>query len=98
MKLSDKDYEKLAEAIVDTYSIESLVQNETERIVSRLEQMEYKELITAIEDNGLDFNEILNLTECSICHSAIRIKDAHLHQGKLIGDECCWDDRLKASE
>lgn len=59
MNLSDKDYEKLAEAIVETYSIESLVQNEIERTVSWLEQMGEEELRTSVEDNGLDFDIIL---------------------------------------
>jgi|694.fasta_scaffold139348_2 hypothetical protein len=35
---------------------------------------------------------------CSICHMACNPVKAHLHQGEYIGDECCWDDRLKASE
>jgi len=35
---------------------------------------------------------------CSLCGKPCAAMEAHLHQGKLIGDECCWDDRLKASE
>ena len=35
---------------------------------------------------------------CSICGNHCLKKTAHLHQGKWIGDECCWDERLRASE
>lgn len=35
--------------------------------------------------------------ECSLCGSEVTAQQAHLHQGKYIGD-CCWDERLKASE
>lgn len=34
---------------------------------------------------------------CSLCGDLVPISEAHLHQDKWIG-ECCWDDRLKASE
>lgn len=35
---------------------------------------------------------------CSICGESVPKATAHLHQGKWIGDECCWDERLRASE
>jgi hypothetical protein len=35
---------------------------------------------------------------CKFCAKDVSAKTAHLHQGQWIGDECCWDDRLKASE
>jgi len=35
--------------------------------------------------------------ECSLCGDDVTAAEAHLHQGKYIGD-CCWDERLKASE
>ena len=37
-------------------------------------------------------------TTCSLCGNPCDARKAHLHQGKLVGDECCWDERLKASE
>jgi hypothetical protein len=37
-------------------------------------------------------------TTCSICGKPCDGNKAHLHQGAYIGDECCWDDRLKSSE
>ena len=39
-----------------------------------------------------------SLIKCSICGKSCDIKTAHLHQGKYIGDECCWDERLRSSE
>jgi len=35
---------------------------------------------------------------CSVCDARVPASTAHLHQGNWIGDACCWDDRLKASE
>ena len=36
--------------------------------------------------------------ECSLCGCLCDREKSHLHQGGIIGDNCCWDDRLKASE
>ena len=35
---------------------------------------------------------------CSICHKEIDAMTAHSHQNEWIGNDCCWDERLKASE
>lgn len=35
---------------------------------------------------------------CALCNKPTPVDTAHFHQGVYIGDGCCWDDRLKASE
>jgi hypothetical protein len=35
---------------------------------------------------------------CGICRRSCNKTTAHLHQGQYIGDECCWEERLKSSE
>jgi formylmethanofuran dehydrogenase subunit E len=35
---------------------------------------------------------------CSLCGEEVPEATAHIHQGKWIGDECCWDERLRSSE
>jgi len=35
--------------------------------------------------------------ECSICNELCEAKTAHLHQDEYVG-ECCWDERLRATE
>ena len=35
---------------------------------------------------------------CSLCSETCDPKTAHIHQGKYIGDACCWDERLRSSE
>lgn len=44
------------------------------------------------------FEIVDNDVVCSICGCPCNAADAHLHQDKWIGDECCWDDRLHGSE
>lgn len=45
-----------------------------------------------------DYNGMSITVVCAICHNPCLKRTAHLHQGEQIGDECCWDERLKASE
>jgi len=55
---------------------------------------------------GCAENEIARLYElleietitCSVCHRDAPKVTAHLHQGEWIGDICCFDARLHASE
>ena len=35
---------------------------------------------------------------CGICRQPCKKATAHLHQDEYIGDECCWDERLRSSE
>lgn len=35
---------------------------------------------------------------CKFCHNKAFSDTAHLHQGEYVGDECCWDSRLKMTE
>lgn len=35
---------------------------------------------------------------CTMCGDKCDKKTAHNHQGKLIGDECCWTEQLRATE
>lgn len=39
-----------------------------------------------------------NYVTCSLCGKDIPEKTAHIHQGEWIGDDCCWDERLRSSE
>jgi hypothetical protein len=45
------------------------------------------------------FGDIPEVTEiCSLCGNTRRADTMHLHEDDLIGHDCCWDDRLYASE
>lgn len=35
---------------------------------------------------------------CKFCGHQVSAVTAHLHQGEWVGDECCWDERLKMTE
>lgn len=36
--------------------------------------------------------------ECSSCHKPVPRRTAHLQREKYVGDECCWDERLRTTE
>jgi len=50
-----------------------------------------------IETRNLPLEVVLTVS-CSICHSLVLASTAHLHQNEWIGDDCCWDERLRSSE
>lgn len=35
---------------------------------------------------------------CKLCGEEAPVKTAHRHSGGWIGDECCWDERLRRTE
>jgi len=35
---------------------------------------------------------------CKFCRKRVPAATAHLHWGEWVGDECCWDERLKSTE
>lgn len=35
---------------------------------------------------------------CKFCRILVPRATAHRHQGKWVGDKCCWDERLRISE
>lgn len=35
---------------------------------------------------------------CKFCGRLVPGRTAHLHQGGWVGDECCWDERLRSTE
>jgi hypothetical protein len=43
------------------------------------------------------FGFVPSTVTCSVCGNQACAGGAHLHQDKWIG-ECCWDEKLKASE
>jgi len=38
------------------------------------------------------------LVRCQFCRQMVPTDTAHLHGGDWVGDECCWDERLRSSE
>lgn len=47
-----------------------------------------------VDESETEDEEIL----CSLCSEYCSLLTAHIHQGKYIGDECCWDERLRITE
>ena len=47
---------------------------------------------------AVDATDLGEAVSCSLCGGHVPLKTAHLHQGEYIGDECCWDERLRSSE
>lgn len=36
--------------------------------------------------------------ECRFCQSQVPEATAHFHDGGWVGDECCWDERLRSGD
>jgi len=46
----------------------------------------------------LSTSENFDEVPCALCGEMVPAKTAHLHEGEYIGDECCWDERLRTTE
>jgi len=44
------------------------------------------------------FPPLGGVVTCKLCGFACARATAHMHQGDYVGDECCWDERLRATE
>lgn len=87
--------QQLIEA-VDNY-IESCKNNISNMIVSA-DEMNAITKIENIVSKIRAFNNKTGLIRCNMCDKFCDAKTAHLHQGKYIGNDCCWDERLRLSE
>jgi len=52
----------------------------------------------AVSPVAIEATDLGKAVPCSLCGGQAPLKTAHLHQGEYIGDECCWDERLRSSE
>lgn len=52
------------------------------------------QLAEVLTDHGID----VELEMCKFCHSDILRATAHRHGSGWVGDSCCWDERLRATE
>ncbi|MHC4647802.1 MAG: hypothetical protein ACYTBJ_20255 [Planctomycetota bacterium] len=50
--------------------------------------------IKRLPEDHEDFNNV----DCKFCGVPTPAKTAHLHQGEFVGDDCCWDERLRVTE
>lgn len=61
--------------------------------------MESKEITRAeAEEEVEDLDDRLDEVVCRLCHEPTPARTAHPHQGEWVGDDCCWDERLRATE
>jgi hypothetical protein len=40
----------------------------------------------------------IGYVRCKFCGNRARAEEAHLHDEGWVGDECCWDERLRSTE
>jgi len=45
-----------------------------------------------------DIVVIEDTVTCKFCHEQTPSDTAHLHDGGWVGDQCCWDERLRSTE
>lgn len=80
------------EADTEEQARERFEKRETHEDADCVDEMETDYAITEVFADPEDW------PRCSECGDGCNPQTAHNWQGKVIGDECCWDDRLKASE
>jgi hypothetical protein len=51
-----------------------------------------------VEEDENAAPEAAGVVLCSLCGKSVPAKTAHLHQNEWVGDECCWDERLRAGD
>ena len=56
------------------------------------------EVNTVTETGATRLDPHIDEVRCSICKRWCSALKVHRHQDDFIGDECCWDERLRASE
>lgn len=54
------------------------------------------EKITTTET--IEVEDAEETVKCRYCGEQVPVATAHQHDGDWIGDECCWDERLRSSE
>ena len=74
------------------------VKNTLRNLEGKVEQLKLKEELALPDPPEPMVTCIPDVVICKICHQLSNAQTAHLHQGEYIGDECCWDERLRASE
>lgn len=52
------------------------------------------QIATVLTDQGVD----VELETCRFCHGQVLRATAHRHGSSWVGDSCCWDERLRATE
>lgn len=49
-------------------------------------------------DAPADAPEETQTVKCKLCTRQVCSSTAHMHDGEWVGDNCCWDERLKSTE
>lgn len=56
------------------------------------------QILMVFQERKPDASDEAIKVPCKLCSKQVDFKTAHLHQGAYVGDECCWDERLRATE
>lgn len=63
-----------------------------------MERLEFPEATPAAEKDGDPQFQDEAVVRCQFCGKDAPARTAHRHGNGWVGDECCWDERLRASE
>ena len=51
-----------------------------------------------VRDEQIDAPQDDDTVACKFCRQEVAVSTAHLHDGEYVGADCCWDERLRATE
>jgi hypothetical protein len=83
------------------YPFDFLYPNSKEAIRCLYEEVENEVVSKEEADNWVLCKLILepvHLVACGLCGKRSDAATAHRHQDGYIGDDCCWDERLRSTE
>jgi hypothetical protein len=89
-----------AESIIDKIA-ERTGWNDASKLSLALVYIDNQQSDDAWEDflvQAADEECVEDTVTCKFCGEDVPADTAHLHDGSWVGDECCWDERLKSTE
>lgn len=82
----------------DKFAVLQYLNNEPDEDQIKSSDVYLEDCHVIINGAGEVIWEVVETVKCCLCKEDVPAKTAHLHQGEYIGDECCWDERLRMSE
>jgi len=79
------------------YDIDAVGQADAQQYFNCLPQAELTTLNQNCKPATIEKLSIEELITCKLCGERAPLESAHFHESEWVGDECCWDERLRST-